>query len=429
MDEHNLGSNEDVHKIIEGRKLLSCNIILTSRPHDTETIEKFFPTHIRIKGFSRDHASQFISRCVSNSHKAKVVLRFTLKNFACQTPSQVYFSPMLVLFLTILVKSDELDLTVRKVIPLSEIYFRIVRCIYRKYCERTGNEYQECTFVDLWKRVCKLAWKMWKSGKSWAKRSDVIKEVGEDAFKIGLLIGHKDFRLSGSETADISITFIHLNLQQFLGTFGFLQMLNESQSIDSLLSDGLEVQILESRIFMRFCLWFLNGSFEFSRREAVLDSLTSHYTKQVNLVQLDMMDIGKLFPVLQIPTTCIDENIPVLNFICGVLSKCNRTVEFFLPSIPSYTIEYLSELISNLPPHSLQSENRSKTNLCTVLEIASNLVGLQKSSNCCEAAGLHPSFFLYCDSDTDLSKLMLQSAKQLSLFAPHEGLRRVLVGQ
>ena len=38
LDEHALGKNEDVLKIIEGRKLLCCNVIVTSRPHSTNDI-------------------------------------------------------------------------------------------------------------------------------------------------------------------------------------------------------------------------------------------------------------------------------------------------------------------------------------------------------------------------------------------------------
>ena len=165
LDEHELGSSEDVRKIIEGRKLLTCGVLLTSRSHDTEVIEKYFPTHVSIKGFSRDHASQFISRCVEDSEKAKSVLNFCTRNFPCQFLSQVCFSPMLIMFLTILVKSDELDLTLRKSIPVSEIYFRLVRCIYRKYCERAKIEFRDSQFFNVLKQVGKFAWKMWKSGK------------------------------------------------------------------------------------------------------------------------------------------------------------------------------------------------------------------------------------------------------------------------
>ena len=164
-----------------------------------------------------------------------------------------------------------------------------------------------------------------KSGKGWVKKSEILKEVGEDAFVFGLLIGDKDFRLSKDETADILITFPHLNLQVFLGSFGFLQMLDEGQSIESLLTDGHEGQkMLERHTLLRFCLWFLNEKnehFEFNRRQNILDSLTSHCASQVNLVQLDMMDIGKMSPVLQIPITCIEGNIPILNFIREILVR------------------------------------------------------------------------------------------------------------
>ena len=42
LDEHALGQNEDVLKIIRGQKLLYCNVIISSRPHSTKDIEKHF---------------------------------------------------------------------------------------------------------------------------------------------------------------------------------------------------------------------------------------------------------------------------------------------------------------------------------------------------------------------------------------------------
>ena len=52
LDEHALGQNQDVIKIIEGRKYLFCNIIVTSRPHSTWDIEKHFPTIVSVEGFT-----------------------------------------------------------------------------------------------------------------------------------------------------------------------------------------------------------------------------------------------------------------------------------------------------------------------------------------------------------------------------------------
>ena len=44
LDEHEFGTNDDVRKIIEGRKLSGCNVFLTSRPHNTQEVEKYFST-------------------------------------------------------------------------------------------------------------------------------------------------------------------------------------------------------------------------------------------------------------------------------------------------------------------------------------------------------------------------------------------------
>ena len=414
LDELDLGSNEDVRKIIEGRKLLTCGVLLTSRPHDGDSIERYFPKHVSIKGFSRDHASQFVSKCIQNSQKANAVLGFSQRNFKSGVSSEVHFCPMILLFLRILVNSDELDLT-REFIPFSEIYFKLVRCVYRRYCERIKIEFDENQFLDVLKRIGIMAWKMWKSGIGWAKQSEVLRTVGKDAFDIGLLIGHKDFRLTGNVTADILITFPHSSLQIFLGSFGFLQMLNDDQSVDSLLGVGnVGQRIVESPIFLRFCLWLLNGKNEyikFSRRQAVLDSLSSQRAIQVNLVQLDIMDIGRLFPVLQVPYTCSEENVPVLDFIRGILSKCSKTTEFHLPLISLYPIDYLSKMIPDLPPHSQQRSIQ----LCTILERTSKAITLQNVLTGFDTSGVHPSVVLSCDVETDLSQILHRSMEQLSL--------------
>ena len=67
LDEHDLGSNEDVRKIIEGRKLLSSSNVLTSRPHSADKIARFFPIVLRVDGFSNEHAEQFVKRHVQDS--------------------------------------------------------------------------------------------------------------------------------------------------------------------------------------------------------------------------------------------------------------------------------------------------------------------------------------------------------------------------
>ena len=265
---------------------------------------------------------------------------------------------------------------------------------------------------------------MFKSGRSWAQRSDVIEEVGEDAFEIGLLIGHKDFRLSGVETADILITCPHLTIKEFLGSFDFLQMLNYGRSIDSLLSDSHEGQkIMQSPFFLRFCLWFMDGNhkgrhFSFSQRQPILDCLMSHCANQVNLVQLDMMDMKRLVPILHVHLISGVERGPVLKFIQGIISKCDKTKELYVPSISHFPFDNLSEVMPSFPPHAaILSDSQADEKTLRIVESASNLETLQKVLKCCEVNATHPCLLLAGDTnDVDVAIPKHSSLRKLSLF-------------
>ena len=412
LDEHDLGTNDVVKKVIEGRELLRCNIFLTSRPHSTEEIEKHFSTHITVTGFSGIRTKEFLSHCLHNSGKVQMALSFTVRNFRSES------SPMLLLFLSILVNTNDLDL-VRDYVCLSEMYFRLVRCVYRKYCERIKVEFQESKFVDVLKRMGKVAWKMWRSGKGWAKKSEILKEAGEDAFEIGLLIGHRDFRLSRDETADILITFPHQTILEFLGSYGFLHMLNEGDSIESLFDNDQErYKVMKYPSFLQFCLWFLEGSCKGEKlkfRKSIYESIVTHCAKQINFEQLDMLDMGKLLPVLKVPFIHSEKNEPLLKFLQAILAKCDRTREFYLHSVSYYPSQIFSLLVSSFPPASLEFENKTQGKSVTILERASNYRALQKVLDSCDAAGLKICLCLLCDIDIDMSNVLHRSLEKLSL--------------
>ena len=420
LDEHEWGSNDDIRKIIEGRKLIGCHIFLTSRPHCIETIEKFFPIHVSITGFSKHHASNFVSNCLDNSTKAQAVMNFSLRNFASQVSTQL--CPMLLLFLSVLVKFDEIDLA-RKFVPVGEIYFRLVRCVYRKYYDRKrcrGRRFYQ-KFAEVMKRIGALAWRMWKSGKNWAQRSDVINDVGDDAFEVGLLIGHKDFRLSRDETADILVTFSHDTIQEFMGAYGFLLLLSTGEAIEDVLSCDTDGQkVMKSPFFLRFCLWFLDDGCEdvnlrFSQRESLLTALVSHCVKQVNLVQLDMNDVKRLFPVLNLHLTPATEQRSVVRFIRGVLSHCDRTREFFVPSVTYFPSDDLPGFLPMFPPHSPAPPSGEK--VYCVVEGASNDHVLQHVLNSCEQNQIRPVLLLAGDTDdVDVSMVAHSSLQVLTVF-------------
>ena len=77
LDEHALGSNEDILSIIRGEKLLECSILVTSRPHSTRAVEQYFRKAVRLDGFTESSAKQFASRILSDESEIDCVLRFS----------------------------------------------------------------------------------------------------------------------------------------------------------------------------------------------------------------------------------------------------------------------------------------------------------------------------------------------------------------
>ena len=190
LDEHALGKNKDVLKIIKGRKLLNCNIIATSRTHSVREVEKYFNTVVRVAGFTRDEAFKFAHKILKDNNKVKLVLNFNPADF--RADDALYKCPILLSFMCLLVRETNIDLT-SKTIRIGEIYSKMVHCLYKKFVLRTeGVNYKEENFVQAIVAVGKLALKTLLSGDPLLNRSDVIKEVGEYAFDYGLLIGNED---------------------------------------------------------------------------------------------------------------------------------------------------------------------------------------------------------------------------------------------
>ena len=116
----------------------------------------------------------------------------------------------------------------------------------------------------------------------------MINDVGPDAFDYGLLIGHEDFRLTRDETADIFVTFPPRSIQEFLGAFYFIMMLNTGESIESFLgSDCKEPILVMNPLFLHFCLWFLYSDQEYftiNNSEKVCESLAQYCRERCGLL-------------------------------------------------------------------------------------------------------------------------------------------------
>ena len=333
LDEHPLGSNKDVFKIIRGEKCLDCNIIVTSRPHSTRAIEKYFSQIARVEGFTKNKAEQFASKILKDREKIAAVLNFKPidESYFASEDIAIYKCPILLSFMCLLAREDEIDLSDTKM-NVGEIYTRMVRCLYKKYLIRKELSFDAGEFKSAVASIGKLALKTLLSGNPLLQRSDVIREVGPDVFDYGLLIGHEEAHmLIRDETADIFVTFPHRSLQEFLGAFFFIWMLDKEEARQSLLDDNSgKLFFLTNPLFLQFCLWFLCDEqtyFRFRNRGNIYQCLVRFSVDLMNHPVFDMCD----YPAFHRSSADITNDKLRVRFLADILVKCDKTSKLILP--------------------------------------------------------------------------------------------------
>ena len=366
LDEHALGSNQDVLKVLLHRKYLDCNILLTSRPYSTRQIQKDFDTVIHIEGFTQSEARKFACRIVQDEMKVEQILDFDPTGGKQEIV--LCKCPILLSFMCILVREKAIDLS-NKTMSTAEIYTRMMQCLYKKFTVRKGIRYDETEFVKVVGLVGKLAWKTLLSGKPLFERSRVEEEVGKDAFDYGFLIGNED--LIGDVKADILITFAHRSIQEFFGAFFFVLQLVEGKNIDHLICNEADSKIwsagpnlythylgiaessqmgltrqatkyvepifMVNPLFLHFCFWFLSDSFEsgyFPVDKKKLASLVlyTYIRKKIPCRHLNLRQIVEKYSAIDIPASVhTEDGISVCHF--------GRIIEMF-DTIQCLTLRY-----------------------------------------------------------------------------------------
>ena len=338
LDEHAFGSNKDVRKVLQHRKYLDCNIILTSRPHSTAEIQKYCDTVVSIEGFTRSEASKFASQIVLDKTLVEEILDFNPTGGKQEI--ELCKCPILLSFMCILVREKEVDLT-NKSMPTGEIYTRMCQCLYKKFTIRRGIRYDDDEFTKVVGLVGKLAWKTLLSGDPLFERSIVEREVGNDVFDYGFLIGHED--LISDVKADIWITFVHRSIQEYFGAFFIVSQLVEGKDSDGLISDeqnktentnrlagagdrqfllwdsqsrltrdtkkddqrllGIKHSFIENPLFLDFSFWFLSGHckyFTCEKKEVGCSVLHSTIYERLTCRVLNLRHIETKYPVLSV---------------------------------------------------------------------------------------------------------------------------------
>ena len=199
LDEHALGKNKDIVRIIEESKHPHCKLIATARPHSTRDIEEHFDTICRVEGFKRGEATKFIKRIMNDQNKGKQILEFS----PTDSESPIYKIPILLSFMCFLVKNDNnVQSLLNKSGEKGWIYFRMVRCLYMTYVEKRGIDFVPSEFVKAVRSLGKLAWKTLISENPLFRK----KELGLEVFAYGMLVGDENPEGLSYETADILVT-------------------------------------------------------------------------------------------------------------------------------------------------------------------------------------------------------------------------------
>ena len=92
-----LRGNNSILRLIKGQDHLNVNVLLTSRPHVSCYVERYFYSKFNIKGFTLEQTEQYIMKLTDNDlEKTANVYLFYLANFI--RISNCYASPLLLQF-------------------------------------------------------------------------------------------------------------------------------------------------------------------------------------------------------------------------------------------------------------------------------------------------------------------------------------------
>ena len=166
------GKNEDILKIIRNQKLLNCSIVVSSRPHSTREIERFFPNVVRLEGFTEKEAKKFVYKFFQAEFQVTKIVNFKPSGF--RENFSIHKCPILLAFLCVLVRDEEVDLS-DETISIGDIYTKMVRCLYKKFLIKRNAGFEESEFVDVLKSVGKLALKTLISNNPLLQKSEIDK--------------------------------------------------------------------------------------------------------------------------------------------------------------------------------------------------------------------------------------------------------------
>ncbi len=253
--------NNNIEKILKNETIRDCHVLVTSRPNAVEEMESFMATIASIEGFSRENTRKYIEKVIEEESKRQAAFEYTENNVI----QEMWRYPILVLFLSLLVNWDEIDLNT-EALPVGEFYTRLLDCLYKRYIAERAKTQDKGEKEEILLKIGRLAFEGMLSNKVAYNKREVIETVGPEAFDYGILIGSEEYegRRYLNESADIFVYFAHKSIQEYLAAKYFISLLSGTRkSVPDIIGGGKGLDFIQDNLmFFTFCGYFAKLSKE-----------------------------------------------------------------------------------------------------------------------------------------------------------------------
>ena len=237
-------------------------------------------------------------------------------------------NPLLAIVTSYLIEKKQLKNTSAnddESISLSEVYFRLVKCLipdnigfrdFIKYAGKVAFDYLQfgkvLTDPDISSNFNNAPQNSAQVEETPSNPDCLSDPLSNPLLRSGLFVRHRKG----------IITVAHSSLGVFLGALYYILYLEESELDES------------GELFFYFCIELLRNQsyFPLLKGESIHRILRLHVRGRIDVVQLDLHDIGMLYPVLDISLAHKNKDELVLQFLLEVLSDCKNVKEIFLGS-------------------------------------------------------------------------------------------------
>ncbi|XP_078600185.1 NLR family CARD domain-containing protein 4-like [Branchiostoma floridae x Branchiostoma japonicum] len=253
FDEWVIHEGHDVTKLLTGKVLRDCCLLVTTRPSHTPQLQSLMcpDTQVEITGFSQDNIRTYVHRFFTGDEAKAAAL--VSKMDSSLIPTGILATPILLL-LTCMMWEEKQDLVFGgRIFPL---YDELVSFTIRRHCVRNNigsNQGIPDNIRDALLCAGALAFNGLMENKLVYSKDDVAKYCDEDSLKELVLLGILHRQESPSRlNPSAQFSFSHKTMQEYLAGLHFAKKLQDKSILNTYLRTAKNVRDLENMVI--FCL-------------------------------------------------------------------------------------------------------------------------------------------------------------------------------